>query len=111
MIETQDGSTKSTPRHSADFTSVNWYGQTYQFNKTQAQCIELLWREWEKGGLGLSEKTIGEAINSADNNYRLRNTFRSRRRNDKGYEMDPAWEEMIVSAGKGIFCLNPLKSQ
>ena len=37
-IEIQDGSTKSTPQHSADFTSVNWYGQTFQFNKTQAEC-------------------------------------------------------------------------
>lgn len=86
--------------HSDDYTSVNWFGITYHFNKTQAECIKFLWIEWEKGGLGLSEKTIAEKIESADNRYRLANTFRK-----KNKSQHPAWGTMIQSAGKGIFRL------
>jgi hypothetical protein len=58
-------------KHSEDFTSVIWFGTKYEFNKTQAKCIEILWKEWEKGKLSLSEKTIGEWIDSSDENYKL----------------------------------------
>lgn len=94
--------------HSKDFTSVIWFGTKYGFNKTQAKCIEILWKEWEKGKLSLSEKTIGEGIGSSDENYKLRNTFRTKKRNKTGgYITHPAWGTMIVPAdtGKGIFKL------
>ena len=83
--------------HSGDFTSVIWYGKKYSFTKTQAECIKYLWEEWEKGGLSLSEKTIGELIDSASDNYRLMHTF------NRGKH--PAWGSMITSVGKGIFAL------
>ena len=95
--------------HSEDFTSVIWFGTNYEFNKTQAKCVEILWKEWEKGKLSLSEKTIGEEIGSSDENYKLKNTFRTKKRNKAGgYIMHPAWGKMIVPAdtGKGIFKLS-----
>ncbi len=94
--------------HSEDFTSVIWFGTKYGFNKTQAKCIEILWKEWEKGKFGLSEKTISEGIGSSDENYKLKNTFRTKKKNKGGgYIMHPAWGTMIVPAdtGKGIFKL------
>ncbi len=77
--------------HSEDFLSVIWYGKEYDFNKTQAQCVSLLWNNGR-----LSEKTIGEKIGSVSDNYRLVHTFRKH----------PAWDKMIVSDGKGIYKLS-----
>ena len=88
-------STKPDVAHSDDFTSVRWHGTTYEFNKTQAHCISLLWPEWEKGKCGLSEKTIGKAISSQNDNFRLVHTFRKH----------PAWGTVIVQAGKGCYRL------
>ncbi len=95
-----DDSRRSATMHSADFTSINWFGRRYEFNKTQAKCIELLWAEWEKGGLGLSEKTIRGEIGSENDNYRLVHTFRI-----KSGGQHPAWGTMIRTAGQGIFRL------
>lgn len=36
--------------HSPDFTSVNWYGERYTFNKgQQARVVEALWQTWKAG--------------------------------------------------------------
>lgn len=102
--------------HSADFTSVIWYGTMYTFTKMQAACVRVLWAEWEKGGLTLSEKTIGEAVESDNDRFRLLHVFRTKSRNTgkrtkKGQAaMHPAWRTMIVPAGKGIFKLAPPQS-
>jgi len=86
--------------YSEDFTSVNWFGQKYQFNKTQALCVQILWGEWNNNKeFGLSEKTICEKIGSAADNYKLKHTFRSRD------GLHPAWGTMIQACGKGIFRL------
>lgn len=91
-------------QHSEDYTSVAWFGERYQFTKTQALCVKHLWAEWEKSeGLSLSEKTIGEKIGSAADNYKLKHTFRVKRNNKS--RQHPAWGKMIVSSGKGMFCL------
>ena len=91
--------------HSEDFTSVVWFGEQHSFNKTQALCVKYLWKEWETNReFGLSEKTIGEQIDSASDNYKLKHTFRVRR--DGKYLQHPAWGKMIVSCGKGTFRLN-----
>jgi hypothetical protein len=78
----------------------------------------LLWAEWEKGDFTLSEKTIGEKIISANDNYRLRHTFRVVATAKKGrgkVTMHPAWGTMIVAGGKGLFRLasvpNPKKKK
>lgn len=88
--------------HSEDYSSVIWHGQRYTFNSTQALCIKLLWIEWEKGGLGLREKTIGEKIESENDNYRLSHTFRNHK----------ALGEMIYAVGDGGYRLGkPAKKQ
>jgi hypothetical protein len=94
---TEGNGVETADTHSEDFTSVRWNGKQYQFNKTQARCIELLWNNDS-----LSEKTIGEKIESAADNFRLMHVFRNRR----GKGMNPAWGKMIVKYGKGIFGLN-----
>jgi hypothetical protein len=86
---------KVETKASEDFTSVLWYGRNFEFNKTQAAVIQLLWGEWAKGGLALSEKTIGENIGSTNDRFRLAHVFRKH----------PAWKSMILSAGKGKFRL------
>ena len=90
--------------HSIDFTSVSWFGTKFDFTKTQAACVRLLWAEWEKQeGFCLSEATIGEQIMSAATPFRLRHVFRCR---DGGRSrMHRAWGQMIVPAGKGKFGL------
>lgn len=87
------------PKHSDDFTSVIWYGEKHEFNKTQAEAIKHLWAEWEKGELALSEKTVGEKIGSDNNNYKLAHTFRT---NGKRH---PALGTMIHPLGKGKYRL------
>jgi hypothetical protein len=86
--------------HSADFTTVRWYGKEYVFhNGAQAIAIRMLWAEFEKGH-GLSQKTIGAAVDSAtDGRYRLHNTFRGH----------PAWGTMIQACGSGVYRLAKAK--
>ncbi|MHB1157129.1 MAG: hypothetical protein ACYC26_09850 [Phycisphaerales bacterium] len=88
------------PSHASDFTSVEWGGQRYSFNKTQADCVRLLWEEWQAGRHGLSEKTIGDQIGSGSDSYRLLHTFRV-----KAGGTHPAWGVMIQAVGKGIYAL------
>lgn len=90
-------------KHSEDYTSVTWYGQEFGFNKTQAECVRLLWEAWKQGTPRLSEKTIGERIGSSADGYRLRHTFRQTK--DGKTKMHPAWENMIQPAGRGVFQL------
>ncbi len=96
--KSQDIDTDMVCKHSDDFTSVIWYDQPYNFNMTQARCVKLLWCEWQKQpGLSLNEYTIAEKINSENNRYRLKDTFR----NSMGKEekMHPAWGKMIQRCG------------
>jgi hypothetical protein len=82
--------------HSEDFTTVDWFGTAYVFDDgLQAKAVECLWSEYEKGGHGLSEKSIGERIGSASSNYRLGSTFRNH----------PAWNSMIVKVRQGVYRL------
>ena len=99
-LQLKTRTTEIETEHSEDFTSIIWFGIRYEFNKTQAECVKLLWAEWEKGGLGLSEKTIGDKIGSANNRYRLAHTFRP-----KEGGSHPTWRTMIQSVRKGIFAL------
>lgn len=85
--------------HSDDFTSVRWGEQVYDFTKTQAAAIRKLWTAWERGGLSVSEETLAEAVDSKADRFRLLHTFRA-----KG-ETHPAWNTLVVTAGKGSYRL------
>ncbi len=88
--------------HNDDFTEVLWNGKKYKFNKPQqALSVEYLWKNKRA-----REKSIGEAIGSEADNFRLIHTFRQ---HGKKTKMHPAWETMIVPDGKGIFALAECK--
>ena len=36
-------------RHSPDYRSVAWDGETYSFTRNQALCVKALWKAWEIG--------------------------------------------------------------
>jgi hypothetical protein len=104
------------PSHSADFTFVNWFGSEYRFTPgQQAEAIKHLWGEFEKGGLGLAERTIGELIGSNSDDYRLTHTFRSKSKANGSKQSaitpHPAWGTMIQKAGPGIYRLAKSESR
>ena len=83
-------------RHSPDFRSVIWFGQTYSFTANQAACVRLLWEAWENGTPELSgAKILEEADIDQD---RLSAVFRDH----------PAWKTMIRPGHtKGAYRLSP----
>ncbi len=96
--------------HSEDYTSVIWFGARYEFTKTQAACVKLLWAEWEKGGLALAEETVAEMIGSESSSFRLFHTFRMKKKSKMTKRVGKTtvhrtWGTMIVPAGKGKFRL------
>jgi hypothetical protein len=104
-----DGDT--TPTHSYEFTSVDWYGTRYKFSKgNQAQTVRVLWEIWEHGEHSLSQETIGERIDSSADRFEMRKTFRQRKSDGRGYVPHPAWGTMIQDDGKGCYRLARPKS-
>jgi hypothetical protein len=87
--------------HSADFTSVEWFGEVFQFSAGhQAKAVGILWREWQKG-FSVSQATICEEIESNAERYSLSQTFRKH----------PAYKKMIqqVKGLRGFYTLHPKK--
>ena len=87
-------------RHGSDFTWVEWFGQSFSFNKgNQAAVVRVLWREWEAGGRvngrGLSEDAIGEQIGSASGSFSVSDTLRGNK----------ALGTMIRRADRGVYAL------
>jgi hypothetical protein len=84
--------------HNEDYTEVCWNGQKYKFDKLQqASAVEYLWRNRRA-----REKSIGEAIGSSADNFRLIHIFRQK---GKKTGMHPAWGTMIIQDGRGVFAL------
>ncbi len=88
--------------HTPDFRSVLWYKVPLTFSETQSRAIEVLWIAWEDGGLAVSQKVIGEAVDSSSDHFRLRDLFRVPKHPTK---MHPAWKTMIHDAGRGMYVL------
>jgi hypothetical protein len=84
-----------------------WFGTRYEFTASQGRCVAALWQEWEKGKLGLHEKTIGETTNPDNEKFRLQHVFRTfeMRGKKRRAKMHPAWGTMIVRAGRGAYRL------
>jgi hypothetical protein len=100
------GQGAARPAHSADFTSVDWFGAEYRFAKgLQAESVRALWEAWENGTPSLSEKTIAEKSGSANDRFRLEHVFKPANKKTGKREPHAAWGAMIVSAGKGLFKL------
>lgn len=67
--------------HADDFTWVMWFGTKHTFSKgNQAECVRHLWESWmlsgRQDGCGLSEKTLGVKVDSANENFRVLQVFR-----------------------------------
>ncbi len=79
------------PTHSKDFRSVNWYGETYSFTKTQAIVVSDLWEAWKNGTPDIGDDTL---LTEAGSDQGLRELFRT----DPGRDSPrhPAWGGMIV---------------
>lgn len=84
--------TQSRARHSDDFRSVFWFGKSYVFSPNQAACVRVLWKNWQNQTPVVGEASIQE---EADVNSAMRGIFHGH----------PAWETMIVRAGKGALRL------
>lgn len=85
-----------TARHSADFTSVHWYGDDHEFTANQAKCVGLLWQAWENGTPSLR------------GDYMLAEADVSQSRFDLVFRGHAAWGTMIVPSGvKGSYKLSP----
>ncbi len=96
-----------SPTHSADFTSVDWFGTRHSFTKgNQAQAVRVLWEAWEPGRHSLTQETIGKRIDSAADRFDLAKTFR-KRKHGGGYEQHLAWGTMIQQDSKGSYRLVP----
>ncbi|NLZ05578.1 MAG: hypothetical protein GXY19_10430 [Phycisphaerae bacterium] len=95
--------TESRCEHTEDFASVTWYGSDFQFNPTQARCVGVLWRAWQRladRAPAVHQRTIRDEIESQNADFRLAHVFRS------AGVMHPAWGTMIHSAGGGRFYLD-----
>lgn len=98
----QPGDTKPPlVAHADDFTWVIWFGTRYAFSKgNQAECVRHLWESWEKSGrrdgCGLSEKTLGVKVDSANDHFRIVHVFRKHE----------AWGKMIrMTEQRGVYAL------
>jgi hypothetical protein len=84
---------------------VCWYGETYKFNKNQAAAIQLIWQaDEDPKKVGAHESDIGKVVDTFSSKYRLRDTFRQRRKGKKrGFH--PAWNNLIEHMGNGVYRL------
>jgi hypothetical protein len=94
---------RAARRHSADYRSVHWDGEPYEFTPNQAAVIRQLWESWELDGMpDLGQARLLEGIDGGDvNAERLRDVFRP------GGKQHKAWGVLIVpGTGKGTFRLD-----
>jgi hypothetical protein len=92
----------SPATHSDDYSTVNWYGTRYVFNRRQqAQVVALLWGSEELPFPAIRVGTIRKHLGSAADVFRLGEIFRDSSKGTK----HPAWGTMIQQIGKGLYQL------
>ena len=116
---------KGSPSHNDDFTWVTFSGSEYRFNRGQGQIVRLLWKQYEIGGLPLSEQSIGEQIGSQSDRFRMLHRFRFRNpaaspsldgegedfeTTSSSYNTHPAWNTLIYSPEPGFFAIRDPRS-
>ncbi|MCC6238130.1 MAG: hypothetical protein IT299_11240, partial [Dehalococcoidia bacterium] len=81
-------------RHSADFRSAQWNGQSFSLTPQQAQVVEMLLDAWLNGTPDLGQGYLLDRIGTTANELRF--TFRD----------SPAWGTLVVGGGtRGSFRL------
>lgn len=76
------------PRHSPDFRSVFWRGQTFTFTANQAAAVAILWKAADQGTPDVGDAYVLEQVDSEST--KLQNTFRSRT------GAHPAWGTLVI---------------
>lgn len=79
-------------RHSEDFRSVWWFGESFEFTGNQALVVKKLWEAWLNKTPVLSAATLNDAL---DSESRMSVVFRGH----------PAFGTMIVKSGKDSYRL------
>lgn len=90
-------------RHSEDFASVYWYGESYTFTHYQAAVVQVLWKAWVQRTPDVRHDTLLFAAgsmrdedNESDVRAKIKDIFRDH----------PAWGTMIQSRVKGTYRLS-----
>lgn len=92
----EPAATRHDARHSPDFRSVSWFGESYSFTANQAACVKILWEAWENETPEVSGAHLLEAADVQDSTQRIDLVFRG----------NPAWGAMIVPGKtKGVYRL------
>ena len=91
----KEGEMNEQARHSPDFASVYWFGNSFTFTTNQAACVRVLWEAWENKTPVLGGHAIIDAAGVDRSDERLDLVFRD----------NPAWGTMIGSPSKGRYCL------
>ena len=73
---------------SEDFHSAIWFGDNYVFGHDEAECLRILFRNWEKGTPEVSDP------------YVLGKALIPERRFADVFKNNPAWNKMIVEGSK-----------
>ncbi len=83
-------------KHSKDYASITWYGQSFTFTGMQAAFIRELWRAKNRGTPALRQETIFDAIGCDSD--RSMGIFK-----DKISEI--AFRTLIISPRRGVYML------
>jgi hypothetical protein len=91
--------TEQDPLPSPDFAAVSWQGRLFCFSRKQRVVVGQLFQAREKGYHFVSQDHLLKAADS--DCHRLRDLFRGH----------PAWGDLIVSEGRGLYRLSPMIEQ
>ncbi len=91
--------------HSSDFRRCAWRGKTFTFSKLQARMFEALYRDWERGGGGLSGADLFKVAGSDRTEQRVSRAFQQTCEGRTGPH--PAVVAGLIEyAGAGVWRLN-----
>ena len=83
----------SPSRHSADFRSVRWYGNDYEFSPAQSLIVQALWNAWLHGTPRMGAKSLLRAASMVSD--KISDLFKD----------NAAWGKMICTDNKGNYWL------
>jgi hypothetical protein len=86
----------SPARHSPDFRSVKWFGQSFVFTPAQSVIVRELWQAWEHGTPKVGAAALLEA--SAQISDKISELFKR----------SEAWNVMVRTDGNGYYWLQTL---
>lgn len=85
----------SPARHSPDFRSVRWFGQTFTFTPAQSIIVRELWAAWEHGTPKVGAAVLLEASDQVSDKI------------SELFKRSEAWNVMVRTDGNGHYWLQP----